>query len=82
VKFKIEATFTADGKAFVVGQPAGDVSFAVSSSSRLDGVPLMERLEIPRKLRRPELENMIGLILADPAALSRFHKYDVVEFTP
>jgi hypothetical protein len=80
MKFKIEATFTADGKAFVVGKPSGDASFTVSSSSRLDGMPLMERLEIPCELRRPELENMIGLVLADPAASSRFHKYDVVEF--
>ncbi len=81
VKFKIQGTFTVDDKACVFGRPDRDGDFTVASSSRLDGVPLLERLEIPPKLRRPELDSVVGFILADPAALSRFHKFDVVELT-
>ena len=61
------------------------VIFAVSSLSRLDGVPLQQRLEIPRKLLRPEHgldTNVFVFTLEDPADLSRFQKYDVVELIP
>jgi hypothetical protein len=85
VKFKVEATFTVDGTAIVVARRGGDGEFSVSSSSRLDGVPLQQLLEIPRKLLRPEHgldKNVFSFALADPADLSRFHKYDVVELVP
>jgi len=85
VRFKVEATFTVDGTACVVARRNGDADFSVSSSSRLDGVPLRQRLEIPRKLLRPEHgldKNVFVFTLADPADLWRFQKYDVVELTP
>jgi hypothetical protein len=82
VKFKIEATFSVDGKTCVAGRTVGDSKFTLSSSSRLDGVPISDRLEIPPKLRRPVLKHLVCFSLADPAALQRFHKYDVVELTP
>jgi hypothetical protein len=82
VKFKIEATFSIDGKTCVAGRIAGDQSFKISSSARLDGVPILERLEIPPKLRRPLLKNAVFFAFAAPEAVQRFHKYDVVELTP
>ena len=85
MKFKIEATFSVDGTACVAARRMGDGDFSVSASSRLDGVPLQQRLEVPRKLLRPEhgLDlNMFVFTLADSAALSRFHKHDVVELIP
>ena len=85
MKFKIEATFTVDGTACVMARRNGDVDFSVSSESRLDGVPLQQFLEIPRKLLRPEHgldKNVFVFALADSADLSRFHKYDVVELIP
>lgn len=85
MKFKIEATFTVDGTACVVARRGGGGDFAVSTSSRLGGVLLQQRLEIPRKLLRPEhgLDmDVFVFALADTADLQRFQKYDVVEFTP
>lgn len=86
MKFKVEATFTIDGKACVVARrTVGAGDFCLSSLSKLDGVPVLEQLQIPRKYRRPELgldADVFGFVLADPAALVRFHKYDVVDLTP
>ena len=82
VKFRIEATFSIDGKTCVAGRTAEDTDFKISSSSRLDGVAILERLEVPPKLRRPVLKNAVFFVLAAPDALQRFHKYDVVELTP
>jgi len=82
VKFKIEATFSIDGKTCVAGRLAGDTDLKISSSSRLDGVPILKRLEIPPKLRRPLLKNAVFLAFAAPEAAQLFHKYDVVELTP
>ena len=82
MKFKIEATFTIDGKICVAGRIAGDTDFKISSSSRLDDVPILERLEIPPKLRRPLLKDAVLIAFAAPEAAQRFHKYDVVELTP
>lgn len=45
----------------------------------------MQRLEMPRKLLRPERgldENVFVFALANPVDLARFHKYDVVELLP
>lgn len=85
MKFKIEATFTVDGTACVVARRSGDGDFSVSSSSRLDGVPLQQLLEIPRA--RPWSQqladmNVFVFALADSADLFRFQKYDVVELIP
>ena len=82
MKFKIEATFSIDGKTCVAGRIAGNTDFKISSSSRLDGVPILERLEIPPKLRRPLLKDAVFFAFAAPEAAQRFHKYDVVELTP
>jgi hypothetical protein len=85
MKFKVEATFTVDGTACVMGRRSGSGDFAVSSSSTLDGVPILQRLEVPRKLLRPEQgldDNVFVFSLANAADLARFHKYDVVELVP
>ena len=85
MKFKIEATFSIDGKTCVAGRIAGDTDFKISSSSRLDGVPILERLEIPPKLGRlgrPLFKNAVFFAFAAPEATQRFHKYDVVELIP
>ena len=85
MKFKVEATFTVDGTACVMARASGGGDFVVSNSSRLNGVPLQQRLQIPRKLLRPEhgLDmNVFVFALADSADLSRFQKYDVVELIP
>jgi hypothetical protein len=85
MKFKVEGTFTVDGKACVIARRGGAGDFSLSGSSKLDGVPVLERLEVPPKLQRRELgldRNVFAFVLADPAALLRFRKYDVVELTP
>jgi hypothetical protein len=85
MKFKVEATFAVDGTACVAGRRSGGGDFKLSSSSTLDGVPLLQSLEIPRKLLRPEHgldDNVFVLALANSADLARFHKYDVVELVP
>ena len=85
MKFKVEATFTVDGTACVMARRSGGRDFVVSSSSRLDGVLLQQRLEIPRKLLKPEngLDmDVFVFALADRADLPRFQKHDVVELTP
>ena len=85
MKFKVEGTFTVDGTACVMGRRSGAGDFSVSSSSTLDGVPILQRLEMPRKLLRPEHgldDNVFVFALANPADLARFHKYDVVELLP
>ncbi len=85
MKFKVEAVFTVEGTACVMGRRNGADDFSISSSSTLDGVPILQRLEIPRKLLRPEHgldDNVFVFALANPAELARFHKYDVVELLP
>ncbi len=85
MKFKVEATFTVEGTACVMGRRSGTGDFSVSSSSTLDGAPLLQRLEIPRKLLRREHgldDNVFVFSLVNPADLARFHKYDVVELLP
>jgi hypothetical protein len=85
MKFKVEAAFSVDDTACVAARRIEGGDFSLSASSRLDGVPLQQLLEIPRKLLRPEhgLDlDMFVFALADSAALSRFHKHDVVELTP
>ena len=85
MKFKIEATFSVQGTACVAARRIEGGDFSVSALSSLDGVPLQQLLEIPRKLLRPEhgLDlNVFVFALADSGALSRFHKHDVVELIP
>jgi hypothetical protein len=85
MKFKVEATFTVDGTACVMGRRSGGGSFTVSISSTLDGVPIVQRLGIPHKLLRPKHgldDNVFVFALASSADLGRFHKYDVVELVP
>ena len=85
MKFKVEATFTVDGTACVMGRRNGAGDFSVSNSSTLDGVPILQRLEIPRKLLRPEHgldDDVFVFALVNLADLARFQKYDVVELLP
>lgn len=84
MKFKVEATFIVDGEPCVAARCAGG-DFSVSSSSRLDGVPLLQHLELARILQRPALGqnmNLFVFVLGDLTALARFQKYDVVELSP